>query len=155
MRETLNQACGIQSLANIDASPDSAADSASIPFFAVNKKRTSQSKNDEFRVLPLSQRCFVCVDNFMIYYIIVFNNRIMPPLRHLLQKYFKTMPALGYTGHCFDDGVHMDCCTMLAHPDRPEDLSQVLDEKLETLAPLGPGSVAQQHHHVVASHTFI
>jgi len=103
VRETLNQACGIQSLANIDTSPDSAADSASIPFFAVNKKRTSQSKNEEFR------------------------------------KYFKTMPALGYTGHCFDDGVHMDCCTMLAHPDRPEDLSQVLDEKLETLAPLGPG----------------
>lgn len=64
------------------------------------------------------------------------------------------MPALGYTGHCFDDGVHMDCCTMLAHPDRPEDLSQVSDEKLEIRAPLGPGSVAQHHHHVVVSRTF-
>merc|ERR1712037_908031 len=25
----------------------------------------------------------------------------------------------------------MDCCTMLAHPDRPEDLSPVSDDKLE------------------------
>ena len=46
------------------------------------------------------------------------------------------MPALGYTAHCFDDGVHMDCCTMVEHADKPSDPDA---PAIDLHAPLGPG----------------